>query len=78
MSECKISIYLAYGMLLYIFTSIYYLIITYNIGTPFKDSLTQEQLYIKQESVLVRKRVFYTGIIIGVFFICIWRPFKTC
>lgn len=78
MSECKISIYLAYGMLLYIIASMYYLIVTLNMGTPFKDSLTREQLNIKNESALVRKRVFFTGIIIGGVFIYIYRPFKTC
>ena len=42
--NCEISVYLAYGMAIYVFASIFYLIFTHNIGTPFKDSLTQRQL----------------------------------
>ena len=37
--NCKISIYLAYGMAIYLFASIFYLLFTMNIGTPFNDSL---------------------------------------
>ena len=33
--KCEISILLAYGMLAYIMASIYYLIFTRTVGTPF-------------------------------------------
>ena len=78
MTVCKLSIYLAYGMLLYTFASIYYLLMTRNIGTPFNDSLTIEQLRIKKESVDVRKRVFYMGLMIGILVCIIFKPFKKC
>ena len=78
MTVCKLSIYLAYGMLLYTFASIYYLLMTRNIGTPFNDSLTIEQLRIKKESVDVRKRVFYMGLTIGIIVCIIFQPFKAC
>ena len=43
MSYCKVSVILAYAMSIYTIASIYYLIRTRSIGTPFKDSLTTEQ-----------------------------------
>ena len=76
--NCKMSIYLAYGMLSYIFATIFYLINTINIGTPFKDSLTQEQKEIKKKSAKIRGKIFYVGIIIGIVFCMIIRPFKKC
>ena len=48
--KCTISKYLAYGMLAYTFASVYYMIMTRNVGTPFKDSLSPEQLQIKAEA----------------------------
>ena len=41
MSYCKISIYLAYAMAIYTIASIYYMIRTRSVGTPFKDSLSE-------------------------------------
>jgi len=77
-NECKLSRYLAYGMAIYTFASIYYLIMTFNIGTPFKDSLTINQIKIKEKSIRVRKTIFYTGLTIGVVFLYIIDPFKKC
>ena len=75
---CKISRYLAYGMAIYTFASIYYLIMTRDIGTPFNDSLTAEQIMIKDESTKVRKEIFYIGLGIGAFILYIIDPFKRC
>ena len=77
-NECKLSRYLAYGMAIYTLATIYYLIMTFNIGTPFNDSLTIEQRGIKEDSVKVRKTIFYTGLTIGVVFLYIIDPFKRC
>jgi hypothetical protein len=76
--NCKISIYLAYGMAIYIFASIFYLLYTMNIGTPFNDSLTIEQKIIKKKSASIRGKVFLSGIIIGIIGCVILRPFKKC
>jgi len=75
---CEMSPYLAYGMLTYIIASIYYLIQTRNIGTPFKDSLTLEQIEIKQKSVFIRKNIFIQGVVISLVFIMVYRPFLKC
>ena len=42
-NKCKLPVPLAYAMLTYIIGSIYYVIVTINVGTPFKDSLNEEQ-----------------------------------
>ena len=78
MNNCKISKYLAYGMALYTFASIYYLLLTRNIGTPFNDSLTNEQRNIKKNAVDIRKKIFYSGVAIGSIILYITEPFKTC
>ena len=78
MNNCKINLYLAYGMLTYIFASIFYLIQTLNIGTPFNDSLTEEQKRIKQQAVQQRKTIFYQGVIFSLILLLIIKPFETC
>ena len=76
--KCKISIYLAYAMLIYTFASVYYLVRTINVGTPFKDSLSKEQIIIKKKSADKRRRFFRNGLLFGIIYICVARPFKLC
>ena len=76
--NCEISVYLAYGMAIYVFASIFYLIFTRNMGTPFKDSLTQRQLTIKKQAVVQRGKILCYGITTGLIICIIWRPFKLC
>lgn len=78
MNQCTISIYLAYAMLIYTISSIFYLLMTRNIGTPFNDSLTKEQIIIKNKSANIRKKIFYMGLIFGLFICFIMKPFKSC
>ena len=75
---CKISIFLAYLMLIYFITSIYYLLVTRNIGTPFNDSLTYQQLIIKKKSSMKRRNIFIQGIIFSSLLCIIIRPFRFC
>jgi len=76
--NCVISVYLAYGMAIYVLASIYYLVMTRNIGTPFKDSLTEKQRKIKRESSKQRKTIFYQGIAASVVLMILTRPFNKC
>lgn len=76
--NCKISIYLAYAMASYILGSVYYLIVTRYVGTPFKDSLTKKQLLIKKKSANVRRNIFYQGIIISTIVLIVTKPFNKC
>lgn len=76
--NCVISVYLAYGMAIYVLASIYYIVMTRNIGTPFKDSLTEKQRKIKRESAKQRKTIFYQGIAASVVLMILTRPFNKC
>ena len=78
MDTCKISVYLAYAMAIYCIASIFYLIATRSVGTPFKDSLSEKQLKIKHESANVRRTIFYSGIAIGAISMVIFRHFSRC
>ena len=76
--KCIMSIYLAYGMLTYTIASIYYTFMTMHIGTPFKNSLTPEQLKIKADAAYKRGNIFYQGIVVGIILIFIFKPFADC
>tara|TARA_B110000902_G_scaffold261806_1_gene337348 strand:+ start:656 stop:901 length:246 start_codon:yes stop_codon:yes gene_type:complete len=76
--KCKVSIILAYTMLAYTFASMYYMINTRNIGTPFKDSLNQEQLIIRKRSANIRRNIFRNGMLIAIVGIFILKPFAKC
>ena len=52
------SIYLAYAMAVYCAASLYYIIRTRSVGTPFRDSLTPKQIKIKKESANIRRNIF--------------------
>ena len=78
MKTCQISVYLAYAMAIYCIGSIFYLIATRSVGTPFKDSLSEKQIMIKNESANVRRRIFYMGLGIGLLSMVIFRPFSKC
>jgi|TARA_B100000925_G_C21921571_1_gene436108 predicted membrane channel-forming protein YqfA (hemolysin III family) len=72
------SITLAHGMLIYILASVFYLLRTRTIGTPFNDSLTEEQKKIKRESANVRRNVFYLGLILSSALVYFVPPFTKC
>ena len=78
MDNCKISIYLAYTMAVYSIASVYYLIARTSVGTPFGDSLTKEQLEIKQKSKKVRARIFRMGILLAIIILFVTKPFEKC
>ena len=61
--KCQISTAFAYMMFAYLIGSVYYFVHTRFIGTPFRDSLTQEQIAIKEESANNRRIIFYTGLV---------------
>ena len=77
-TKCKLPIWLAYLMLIYISACVYYVIFTRNIGTPFNNSLFDYQIQIKNDSADQRRNIFYTGIVVSTVLFLIWRPFKAC
>ena len=76
--NCKVSIILAYLMSVYCMATISYLIATANIGTPFKDSLTPEQLEIKKKSADERLQIFVSGITVSSIILYLWKQFDQC
>ena len=55
--KCKISVYLAYSMAIYCLACIYYLVMTRNVGTPFKDSLNAKQL--QKRNLLMLEEIYF-------------------
>jgi len=76
--ECRMPIFLAYLMLIYIIASIFYLLATRAIGTPFSDSLTPEQIEIKSKSSRSRSIIFTSGILGAILLLVVIQPFKKC
>lgn len=76
--NCKISMILAYLMSAYCMATIGYLVGTANIGTPFKDSLSPEQLEIKKKSADQRSRIFINGLVVSMLILYLWKPFEQC
>jgi hypothetical protein len=72
---CKIPIFFAYFMIAYCVACTYYLLTTRDLGTPFMDSLSEEQTQIKKDSTFKRKKAFITGLIIGAILLFIFKPF---
>ena len=78
MDVCRMSIYLAYAMAVYCAASLYYIIRTRSVGTPFRDSLTPKQIKIKKESTNVRRNIIYQGIAGSAVLLFFLQPFKKC
>lgn len=76
--NCKISVYLAYAMAIYCIGSAFYMLATRSIGTPFRDSLSEEQIEIKNKSASKRRNIFYMGLGAGLIMMLIFRPFSKC
>ena len=66
---------LASAAFVYVIASVVYLIVTHTFGTPFKDSLTDEQRRIKAASARRRGWAFLLGIAVGLLTLPIVRPF---
>jgi hypothetical protein len=78
MNSCSVPKYLAFGMAAYCIACAYYMYQTRNVGTPFKDSLTKEQLEIKNQSSKTRSEIFIQGLGIGCAIMFFFDPFKSC
>ncbi len=77
-NRCKVSTWLAYLMFAYLVSSLYYYIRTRSIGTPFNDSLTPEQLELKESSSRDRMSIFIQGLLVGAVIIYFVKPFSSC
>ena len=72
------SIFLGYGMAIYVIASIYYIVRTRSVGTPFRDSLTKKQIEIKKKSADVRRNIFLQGLGGAAVLLAVFRPFQQC
>ena len=72
------GVVIAYGMAIYLFASIFYLIFTRSIGTPFNDSLNEKQKIIKKKSSKLRGIIFVEGLFLGLVLSLIFKPFNKC
>ena len=82
---CNFSTLLAYFSLIYILSSILYLIISPIIGTPFKDELKKnpnnkydDLIKAKKKSSNQRGKIFLGNLIFVSTALVMWRPFKNC
>ena len=66
---------LAYAAIGYAIACAVYLVATRCVGTPFRDSLTDDQRRILRESKRTRGAAFGTGVAVAVVVLVLWRPF---
>ena len=66
---------LAYVTIIYACASVFYLVYTRSMGTPFADTLTEEQRQVKAESARKRGCVFMYGIIFSSVLLLLVKPF---
>lgn len=68
---------LAYAALAYLIASIIYLLTSACcLETPFKNSLSQEQIQIKVFSAKIRREVFCGSLLVAIIVLLIFRPFN--
>ena len=67
---------LAYASLVHTLACVGYLLLTRNIGTPFHDSLTEEQIEIERRSAKQRAEAFYTSAAASGVLLLLWRPLR--
>lgn len=72
----RVTAGLAYLALAYLMTSVVYLVLTINIGTPFSDNLTAEQRCIKAKAVRKRGGIFLISIVFSTVILAMTRPLR--
>ena len=60
---------------IYIIACVVYMLVSPKFGTPFMDSLTEEQKELKNKSKKKRTKLFITGIVVGIIVVKCWRPY---
>lgn len=73
----QLPVMLAYFFLIYVYSSVYYIFATRNLGTPFNDAIEKypKLKELKQKSVNKRKMIFYKGIILSLIVLILFPPF---
>ena len=66
---------MAYYGIINIFCTLYYLLTTINVDTPFKDSLTNEQVKLLKISTIKRSKIYLEGLILVGVILFVIKPF---
>lgn len=79
MSSCRIPAYISYVTISHFVASVVYMIVTkvFDFGTPFKDSLSPEQLEIKKASSRKRGLTFGISFVICLVLLFVFQPFSS-
>ena len=65
----------AHLALVYVIACFTYIVMTRCLGTPFMDSVTEEQKMLKNESATKRSKIFVGGLIVGFLTVHFIDPF---
>lgn len=67
---------LAYAAAVYLSACVLYMLVTKycGVGTPLKDSFTEEQLRIKKDSASTRGGIFMAAVAVSVLAMVVFRP----
>ena len=65
---------LAYAALAYTMACVGYLLITRSYGTPFDDTLTEDQRAVKRASAEARAQAFWSALVVSAVVLALWRP----
>ena len=65
---------LAYAALAYTLACVGYLLLTRSYGTPFDDTLTDEQRAVKRASAQARAKAFWSSLVVSSLVLALWRP----
>lgn len=65
---------LAYVSMAYLLSCVLYLLLTRRMGTPFSDTLTEEQKKVKNCSAKGRRSVFVASAAVACLLLLVWRP----
>lgn len=78
--HCAWPVLLAYLCLLQVIAALVYLLLSLNMGSPFKDALARypHLVAIREESARKRKNAFVLGLAVGFVSVLFWRPFSSC
>lgn len=73
--NCKTQTIISYIATLIFLASLYYLARKGSVGTPFNDSLTEQQIMIKNQSRNTRSKLFYEGCVLAGVILFVLKPF---
>lgn len=78
MKYCAVARLLAYAFLIQLAAMVYYRVRTWSFGTPFGDSLTEEQRALKERESDKRRRIFWAGVVSAAVIAYYWKPLSGC